>query len=80
MEDFYELGKDEKWRDITDQVLASRHTSKTVKILISITKGELSSSNILATIFWIKGFISYTPDPNHHPLLVLYRWEMASLH
>lgn len=74
MEQFYELKKDEKWRDITDLVLASPYTSPNSKQSIQDNHRRIIIFKYPSDGLWIKGFISFTPHSNHHPLLILYRW------
>jgi dipeptidyl aminopeptidase/acylaminoacyl peptidase len=74
MQAFYELGKQEKWRDITKKVLASPDTSETSKQSIRLYQRRIIVFKYPSDNLWIKGFISFTPDPTHHPLLILYRW------
>lgn len=74
MQDFYELSSEEKWREVTDKVLASPDTSEESKNAIHTYKRRIFIFKYPSDGLWIKGFISFTPNPNHHPLLILYRW------
>jgi pimeloyl-ACP methyl ester carboxylesterase len=74
IEQFYKLGKQEKWRDITDEVLLSQDTSKDSKDAIRANHRRLIVFKYPSDGLWVKGFISFTPYPDHHPLLILYRW------
>jgi|GEM_PF-1258811 len=74
MEGFYELGNEEKWRDITEKVLESPETSENSKSSIRNYHRRIFAFKYPSDHLWIKGFISFTPHPIHHPLLILYRW------
>ena len=74
IKEFYELGKDEEWREITDKVLASSDTSEESKKSIRTFHRRIFVFKYPSDNLWIKGFISFTPNPNYHPLLLLYRW------
>lgn len=71
---FYDLGENEQWRDITTQVLNSSDTPEDSKEAIRTYHRRIVAFKYPSDNLWIKGFISYTPDPAHHPLLILYRW------
>lgn len=70
----YELGKDENWRDITQEVLASSDTSSESQESINTWHRRIIVFKYPSDGLWIKGFLSYTPNPAYHPLLILYRW------
>ncbi len=74
MVSFYQLGQGEKWRDVTAQVLASADTSHEAKHSIYNHHRRLIVFEYPSDHLLIKGFISFTPHPEHHPLLLLYRW------
>lgn len=74
MQQFYELEEQEKWRDITDKVLANSDTTQESKESIRTYQRRIIVFKYLSDGLWIKGFISFTPHPKHHPLLILYRW------
>lgn len=74
MQQFYELGPNEKWRDITEKVLSSPDTAEESKEEIRGCQRRIIAFKYPSDGLWIKGFISFTPDPTHHPLLILYRW------
>lgn len=74
VEDFYELNENEAWREITDKVLASPDTPKSSKEAICAYHRRIFVFKYPSDGLWIKGFISFTPEPNLHPLLILYRW------
>jgi pimeloyl-ACP methyl ester carboxylesterase len=74
MEEFYQLGDQEKWREITDRVLASPDTPEESKKAIYANRRRIFVFKYPSDNLWIKGFISFTPHPNFHPLLILYRW------
>jgi dipeptidyl aminopeptidase/acylaminoacyl peptidase len=74
IEKLYELDENEKYREITDKVLASPSTSEESKNAIRTYNRRVFVFKYPSDHLWIKGFISFTPNPNHHPLLVLYRW------
>lgn len=74
VEEIYELGENENWRDVTDRVLASRETSEESKMSIRAFNRRIIVFKYPSDGLSIKGFLSYTPNPEHHPLLILYRW------
>lgn len=74
MQQFYELNKGEQWRDVTEQVLSSPDTSRESKESIKTYERRIIVFRYPSEGLSIKGFFSYTPYPNHHPLLILYRW------
>lgn len=73
MEKFYELGQNEQWRDITPEILSSSATSPLSKEEIKLKDRRIIVFKYPSDGLWIKGFISFTPSPTHHPLLILYR-------
>lgn len=74
MEDFYQLGPQEKWREVTEKVLASPDTSESSKQAIRTYQRRIYVFKYPSDGLWVKGFMSFTPNPDHHPLLILYRW------
>lgn len=74
MAKFYELGKKEKWRDVTNDILASSDTSPESKESIHTFERRIVVFKYPSDGLSIKGFLSYTPNPAFHPLLILYRW------
>jgi pimeloyl-ACP methyl ester carboxylesterase len=74
MMQFYELEQGEKWRDVTQEVLLSPDTPQVSKEAIRGCQRRIIVFKYPSDGLWIKGFISFTPHPNHHPLLILYRW------
>jgi pimeloyl-ACP methyl ester carboxylesterase len=74
MQHFYEMEKEEKWREITHKVLLSPDTSQESKEAIETWQRRIFVFKYPSDGLWIKGFISFTPNPHHHPLLILYRW------
>lgn len=74
MEAFYELQNGDKWREITEEVLTSPDTSVESKKAIRNYKRRIFVFKYPSDHLWVKGFISFTPNPIHHPLLILYRW------
>lgn len=73
LESFYRLGKNEKWRDITEQVLNSPDTIEENKECIRAHQRRIIVFQYPSDGLSIKGFITFTPSPTHHPLLILYR-------
>lgn len=73
IEKFYELGENESWRDITEQVLSSSNTPPKNKEIIRSNQRRIIVFKYPSDGLWIKGFISFTPSPTFHPLLILYR-------
>lgn len=71
---FYQLEEHENWREITDKVLANPDTSEESKNSIRTYQRRIFAFKYPSDNLWIKGFISFTPNPNHHPLLIIYRW------
>lgn len=71
---FYRLGKKEKWRDITQEVLNSDFTSPDSKAAIREYQRRIVVFKYPSDGLIIKGFFSYTPEPQFHPFLILYRW------
>ncbi len=74
MVSFYQLKEGEKWRDVTEEVLSSPDTSATAKYSICTYLRRLIIFEYPSDHLLIKGFISFTPQPDHHPLIVLFRW------
>ncbi len=74
MKQFYELKPNEKWRDITEKVLESPYTAEDSKEAIRYCQRRIVIFQYPSDKLWIKGFISFTPNPIHNPLLILYRW------
>jgi pimeloyl-ACP methyl ester carboxylesterase len=74
MQQFYELEPTEQWRDITEKVLLSPDTPEESKERIRGCQRRIIAFKYPSDGLWIKGFISFTPNPTHHPLLILYRW------
>ena len=74
IEDFYQLGEKESWREITDQVLASSDTPEISKDSIRTYHRRIFAFKYPSDHLWVKGFMSFTPYPEFHPLLILYRW------
>lgn len=70
----YELGKGENWRDVTQEVLANQDTSPESQASIREWNRRIIVFKYPSDGLWIKGFFSYTPNPDYHPLLILYRW------
>jgi dipeptidyl aminopeptidase/acylaminoacyl peptidase len=73
MEKFYHLEDHQSWREITEEVLASPETSQMAKDSIRNYKRRIFVFKYPSDDLWIKGFISFTPDPQYHPLLILLR-------
>lgn len=71
---FYQLEKGQKWRDVTKQVLASPLTAKIAKNSIRSHHRRLIVFEYPSDGLLIKGFISFTPKPDDHPLIILFRW------
>ena len=71
---FYELSENEQWREITDEVLASSDTPELGKDAIRNFNRRIFVFRYPSDGLSIKGFLSYTPQPEYHPLLILYRW------
>jgi dipeptidyl aminopeptidase/acylaminoacyl peptidase len=69
----YKLNDNEKWRDITPEVLKSPYTSLKNKEIIREKERRIIVFRYPSDGLSIKGFISFTPSPTHHPLLILYR-------
>lgn len=74
IEKFYELGPKENWRDITSEVVASPDTSPESIEAIRTFQRRIIVFKYPSDGLWIKGFFTYTPHPDFHPLLILYRW------
>ncbi len=74
VEDFYALENGAMWREVTQEILASDNTPEASKIAIQKNDRRIFVFKYPSDGLWIKGFISFTPDPIYHPLLVLYRW------
>lgn len=74
VDDFYELDENETWREVTDQVLASSDTPELSKESIRQYHRRIFVFKYPSDNLMIKGFISFTPQPEFHPLLILYRW------
>lgn len=74
IESFYELGHNENWRDVTEEVLNSAYTTEESKQSIKTYNRHIFVFKYPSDGLWVKGFISFTPNPKHHPLLILYRW------
>lgn len=74
MQQFYELEENEKWRDVTQKVLSSSDTGEDSKNSIRTYHRRIIVFKYPSDGLWVKGFISFTPHPDHHPLLILYRW------
>lgn len=74
IEGFYELGENEKWREITQEILSSLDTPPLSKESIQTYHRRIFVFKYPSDNLWIKGFISFTPEPKHNPLLILYRW------
>lgn len=74
IEDFYKLEDHETYKEITDEVLASLDTTEDSKNDIRTYKRRIFVFKYPSDDLWVKGFISFTPNPTHHPLLILYRW------
>ncbi|MFI0434608.1 MAG: alpha/beta hydrolase family protein [Parachlamydiaceae bacterium] len=70
----YELDNNQMWQDITDKVLASPDTPDEGKESILSHGRRIILFKYPSDHLWIKGFISFTPEPKYHPLLVIYRW------
>lgn len=71
---FYTLNENEKWRDITKEILNSSETSETAKNSIKKYRRRIIVFQYPSDGLRIKGFFSYTPNPALHPLLILFRW------
>jgi len=74
IEDFYRLEQNESWREVTDEVLDSIYTSEESKQSIRTYDRRIFVFKYPSDGLWVKGFISFTPNPKYHPLLILYRW------
>lgn len=74
MQQFYELEKDEKWRDVTQKVLASPDTSPESKEAILSNQRRIIIFKYPSDGLWVKGFMSFVPNSTYKPLLILYRW------
>ncbi len=74
VKDLYELKENENWRDITEKVLKSYDTPQISKEAIANYRRRIFIFKYPSDNLWIKGFISFTPMPDTHPLLILYRW------
>lgn len=73
IESIYDLGED-NWRDVTDKVLSNPETPQKSKEDIQAFHRRIIIFKYPSDGIWVKGFFSYTPNPNHHPLLILFRW------
>lgn len=73
IESLYTLNDNEKWRDITAEVLASADTPAENKQCILLHKRRIIVFKYPSDGLWIKAFISYTPSPTFRPMLLLYR-------
>jgi dipeptidyl aminopeptidase/acylaminoacyl peptidase len=71
---FYALDAQESWRDITAKILSSPYTHQTAKEAIEAHHRRIIVFQYPSDGLKIKGFISFTPQPAHHPLLVVFRW------
>lgn len=71
---FYELNANEKWRDITSEILQSSTTDSETKQSIIKNKRRIIVFVYPSDGLKIKGFLSYTPNPKMHPLIILFRW------
>ena len=74
MQHLYDLPKGEMWRDITQGVLDHPETSSESAESIRNYQRRIILFQYPSDGLWIKGFLSYTPNPDYHPLLILYRW------
>ncbi len=72
--ELYEMEPHEQWRDITERVLSNPDTPLEGKTAILAYKRRIVLFKYPSDGLWIKGFISYTPSHDGHPLLILYRW------
>lgn len=70
----YRMSKKEKWRDVTKEVLNSPFTSPDSKASIREYQRRIIVFKYPSDGLVIKGFFSYTPQPQYHHLLILYRW------
>lgn len=70
----YQLNDHELWRDITQEVLESSNTSSNAKDSIVKHRRRIIVFSYPSEGLKIKGFLSYTPDPKTHPLVILFRW------
>jgi len=71
---FYQLSTNEKWRDITKEILESPLTHEPAKKAIQEHQRRIIVFIYPSDGLKIKGFLSYTPHPETHPLIILYRW------
>lgn len=72
--DLYKLDPGEKWRDITQEVLNTSETSPNARESIVKYRRRIVLFTYPSDGLQIKGFFSYTPNPEMHPLLILFRW------
>lgn len=71
---FYQLNENEKWRDITSEIIQSSTTDPNTKNEIIKNKRRIILFVYPSDGLKIKGFLSYTPNPKMHPLIILFRW------
>jgi pimeloyl-ACP methyl ester carboxylesterase len=73
IEKFYRLGPNENWKEITQEVLASPYTTAEARASIQSHQRKIFAIRYPSEGLWIKGFISFTPQANHAPTLMLFR-------
>lgn len=73
MEEFYALNGKSTWREITQQILESPYTPEQSKKAIRTHQRRIVVFKYPSDGLWIKGFLSFTPHPTSHPLLILFR-------
>jgi predicted esterase len=70
---FYDLSTDQKWKDITQDLLMSPQISLAEKEAIQSFQRRIIVFKYWSDGLWIKGFISFTPQAAKNPLLILFR-------
>lgn len=73
IEQYYQLGPNENWRDITQEILTSTYTSEEAKASIISHQRKIFAIRYPSDDLWIKGFISFTPKAKNQPTLMLFR-------
>lgn len=69
----YDLPDNVEWKDITDAVIKNPTTSEDSKHAILAHKRTIILFKYPSDDLFIKAFLSFTPNPEHHPLLILFR-------
>jgi len=70
---FYEMADDVELKEITDDVLQSPYTKKAQKESIQTLNRRILVFSYPSDGLRIKGLVSFVPDPENHPLLVVLR-------